>query len=223
MLRTLKHLNAVKTIYFNFKMFPLNEALKIPVFIGYHTKFVTLKGKIHIEAPLKPGMIRFGFGDVGIVDRKYTRTLIEINGTIIFKNTANFGYGSKVSVGKRGILKVGNKFDISAKSTIICFESITIEDDVLFSWDILVMDTDFHKTLNTQTNEINDSVTKPIFLGANTWVGTGAIILKGTVVPANTIIGAASILNKIYDIRENCLVAGNPASIKKENIKKVKI
>lgn len=201
-------------------MFPLNQAFKMPVYIGYHTKFVSLKGDIHIESILKPGMIRFGFGNVGIVDKRYTRTLIELNGTIIFKCTANFGYGSKISVGKKGILKVGERFDISANSTIICFESITFEDDVLFSWDILVMDTDFHETINTITNEINHCTTKPIYLGSNTWVGARSILLKGTEVPANTIIGAGSILNKKYDIRENCLLAGIPVCIKKENIKR---
>lgn len=201
-------------------MFPLRIAIKFPVFIAYHTKFVSLKGNIQIEGPSKSGIVRFGFGDVGIVDRIYTRTLIELNGTIIFKGKAFFGYGSKISVGEKGILNIGERYYITANSTIICFDSISFGDDVLFSWEILVMDTDFHPTINTLTDEKNYNITKPIILGSNTWVGTRVILLKGTKVPPNTIIGAGSLLNKNYKIEENCLLAGNPAFIKKKNIKR---
>lgn len=201
-------------------MFPLRIAIKFPVFIGYNTKFVSLKGNIQIEAPSKLGIVRFGFGDVGIVDMRYTRTLIELNGTIIFKGKAFFGQGSKISVGKEGVLYIGERYCITANSTIICFDSISFGDDVLFSWEILVMDTDFHPTINTLTDEKNFNMTKPIILGSNTWVGAKSVLLKGTKVPPNTIIGAGSVLNKNYKMEENCLLAGNPASIKKENIKR---
>lgn len=220
MLETFRNLNPIKTLCFNLKMFPLRQALKLPVFIAYHTKFVALKGSIQIKGPLKPGIIRFGFGDVGVVDKKYTRTLIELKGTLIFKHRASFGYGSKICIGPKGILKVGDRFVISANSTVICYESITFDDDVLFSWDVLVMDTDFHETVNTVTGEINGSVSKPIHLGENSWIGTRAILLKGTRVPANTIIGAGSLLNKEYLVEENCLLAGNPARVLKNNIRR---
>lgn len=221
MVKTFRNLNPFKTIYFNLKMFPLRQALKLPVFIGYHTKFVSLKGNLQIEGPLKMGMIRFGFGDVGVVDKKYCRTLIELNGTILFKNRASLGYGSKISVGNAAILKIGDRFNISANSTVICFESVTFDDNVLLSWDVQVMDTDFHATINTLTGKINEKVSKPIYLGANTWIGTRSILLKGTRIPANTIIGAGSLLNKEYTIEENCLLAGNPAKVLKTNIRRI--
>ncbi len=217
----LKNLNLIKTIYFNLRMLPFKQALKMPLFIAYHTKFISLKGRITIKADIKPGMIRFGFGTVGVIDKKYTRTLIEINGIIEFDKKANFGYGSKISIGENGILKVGNNFVISANSTIICFNSITIGEDVLFSWEILVMDTDFHQTLNTIQNKVNLNISKPITIGKNSWVGLRCLILKGTCIPANTIVGAGSLLNKNYEIEENTLLAGNPAVPKKKNLSKI--
>lgn len=219
-LAILKQVSLVKTIYFNFKMFPLRLALKFPVFIGHYTKFVSLRGGIHINSVESTGMIRFGFGDVGIIDKKNVRTIIELNGIAIFGGIANFGSGSRISIGEKGVLKIGNRFNISANSTIICFDSIVLENDVLFSWDILMMDTDFHETINTITKKINSGITRPIKIGANTWIGTRCVILKGTVIPANTIVGAGSLLNKKYDILENCLLAGNPAIVKAQNIAK---
>ncbi len=219
-MHTLKNLNLIKTIYFNLRMLPLKQAIKIPVFIGYHTKFISLKGKIQIGTKVKPGMIRFGFGYVGIIDKKYTRTLIEINGMLVFLGKAYIGQGSKISIGESGMLKIGKRFHVSANSTIICFNSVNIGDDVLFSWDILIMDTDFHPTTNLVTNEINNKITRPIVLGNNTWVGTRCLLLKGTNVPNNTIIGAGSLLNKVYEIEENTLLAGNPATVRTRNIRK---
>jgi len=219
-LKTILAVNIAKTIFFNFKIFPIKIAYKLPVLIGYHTKFISLAGQVKIESEIKLGMIRFGFSNVGIVDKKYTRTLIELNGTLIFKGTANIGNGSKISVGEKGYLTIGNNFFISASTTIICFESITLGDNVAISWDVIIMDTDFHETANTVTNEINQ-LTKPIKPGNNTWVGMRAILLKGTSVPANTIIGAGSLLNRIYTIQENTILAGNPATLKSSHRRKV--
>ena len=219
-LKFFKAINIIKTVYFNLKMFPIKEAIKMPVFIGYHTKFVSLLGKIYIEDNLKSGMIRFGFGTLGIVDEKYTKTLIELNGSIIFKGKANFGHGSKIAVGKEGILCIGKDFHISGNSTIICADSVIFGDDVLVSWEIIIMDTDFHETENTLTNIINHKITKQISIGNNTWIGMRSTLLKGTRIPANTIIGSNSFLNKAYIIDENCLLAGNPANIVKTDIKR---
>lgn len=202
-------------------MFSIKEAIKFPVFIGYDTKFVSLKGDIEINGILKPGMIRFGFGHVGIFDKRYVRTLIELKGKIIFKGEALFIHGSKISVGEKGCLILGNYFKLSPNSAIICFDSVTLGDYVRCSWDSLIMDTDFHETSNTKTEEINTNNSKPISLGDNTWVGVRCLLLKGTAVPANTIIGANSFLNKKYDIEQNCLIAGNPAILKKRNVKRI--
>ena len=216
----LKQIDFIRTIYFNFKMFHLREAMKFPVFIAHHTKFVSLRGKVLIWGNLRLGMIRFGFGNVGIVDKKYNRTLIELNGILIFNGKAHFGTGSKISVGESGTLQIGERFIISAKSTIICFNSISIGSDVLLSWDILLMDNDFHEMENSLTGEINFNITKPIVIGRNTWIGTRSLILKGTKVPPNTTIAANSLLNRKYEIEENCVLAGIPAYVVKKNIRK---
>lgn len=89
---------------------------------------------------------------------------------------------------------------------------------MLFSWEIKVIDTDFHSTVDPGTKEINYDLTKPIYLDNNTWVGARCLILKGTKVPHNTVIGAGSLLNKDYQIEENTLLAGKPATPKSNNI-----
>lgn len=58
---------------------------------------------------------------------------------------------------------------------------------------------------------------KPIFIGDNVWVGSGAIICPGVSIGNNSVIGAGSVVTK--DIPENCIAVGNPCKVIK-NIEK---
>jgi len=134
-----------KTIYINFKYFSLKKAIKLPILISRKVWLKNCSGKIEILGNIYSGMIKIGFGEVGIFDKKYSRSILELSGKIIFNGNANIGHGSKISVGKDAILNLGNNFIITAESSIVCFKKITFGDNCLISWDDLFMDTDFHK------------------------------------------------------------------------------
>lgn len=52
---------------------------------------------------------------------------------------------------------------------------------------------------------------KPIEIGADVWVGGGALILAGVHIGSRTIIGAGSVVTR--DIPEGVLAAGNPCRV----------
>ncbi|SFJ06430.1 maltose O-acetyltransferase [Nitrosomonas sp. Nm34] len=52
---------------------------------------------------------------------------------------------------------------------------------------------------------------KPIEIGADVWVGSGALILAGVRIGSRTIIGAGSVVTR--DIPEGVLAAGNPCRV----------
>ena len=56
-----RSVNWGKTLYFNFKKFPLSTAMKLPVIFYGPVKFTNITGKVVIEGPVKRGMIGFGF------------------------------------------------------------------------------------------------------------------------------------------------------------------
>ena len=87
-------------------------------------------------------MIRMGFHETPSCNRVTTK--FECNGELQFQGEAHIGNGSKVFVGQYGKLTLGDDFKISASSTILCYHKIEFGDNIQFSWDCLVMDSDTH-------------------------------------------------------------------------------
>lgn len=106
---------------------------------------------------------------------------------------------------------------MTAYSTITCWNSITFGNDCLVSWGIHVADTDFHYTINPETKEYY-SPYGSVVIGNGVWIGMRSTILKNSSIPDGCIIGANSLVNKRFDVK-NSLIAGNPAVIKKTNIR----
>ena len=56
--------------------------------------------------------------------------------------------------------------------------------------------------------------THPVHIGDNVWICTGALVLPGVTIGANSIIGAGSVVTK--DIPPNSLAVGNPCKVIRE-------
>ncbi len=92
---------------------------------------------------------------------------------------------------------------------------ITIGEDCLFSSEIDVRTGDGHAILDENFTRINPS--KDVQIGNHVWVGYRAMLLKGSHIHNNSIVGANSTVTG--DIGESDVaVAGTPAKIVKRNI-----
>jgi len=108
-------------------------------------------------------------------------------------------------------LILGNNVTINDGVYINARGSITIGDDVSISSSSKIVSTG----LDINQEKFNQvHVDKPIFIGNNVQIGTGAIILMGITIGDNVIIGAGSVVAK--DIKSDCIVVGNPAKILKK-------
>jgi acetyltransferase-like isoleucine patch superfamily enzyme len=207
LLLILKYVN-IKTIYFNFHYFKISEAILFPVFISKNIRLNKLDGKVILQCPIRTGLIRIGFGDVGIFDKKKSKGILQIKGQFILNGETFIGHGSKIIIGKEGILSLGKRFRISSESSIIAEHNILIGDDCLFAWEIIVMDTDYHQIINLTGERLNPD--KPVIIGNHVWIASRCTILKGSQISDNTIIASNSLVSG--HLKEaNAIYGGNPA------------
>lgn len=203
-----------KTLRFNFHYFPFKTAIRCPIIVSKRVYLRELHGKVTIPENAETGSIRLGFGDVGHYDRKRSRTIWQVSGEVDFKGKASIGHGSKISV--RGKLTLGDKFNITAESTVVCAREITFGDDCLVSWDVLVMDSDEHPVYNKEGERINED--RPIVVGNHVWIGCKCMLLKGAEVPNDTVLAAGTLLKSGF-AGEYQVIGGNPPSILKRDIR----
>jgi acetyltransferase-like isoleucine patch superfamily enzyme len=76
---------------------------------------------------------------------------------------------------------------------------------------VIIVDSDFHQAWPPETRFISDTSAfdKEVKIGCNVWIGMNTLVLKGSVIGDNSIIGAGSTVTG--EIPPNCIAAGNPA------------
>lgn len=136
-------------------------------------------------------------------------------GVLRFDGTAHIGRGSKIIVANNALMELGDNFAISASSTIVSYKKIVFGRDIQFSWDCLVMDSDTHNIYNEEGLISNPA--REISFGDKVWICNGCMILKGTEIPSNSVIGAHSVVSGKH-LEQNSIIAGSPA----KTIKKIK-
>ena len=112
-----------------------------------------------------------------------------------------------------GIIEIGDGFGISG-STIYAFDSIKIGKNATIGANCKIIDNDFHPIDAEKRNaNLNEEFTghAPITIGDNCFIGMNSIILKGTTLGHNVVIGAGSVVHGKFP--SNCIIAGNPAKI----------
>lgn len=137
-------------------------------------------------------------------------------GTIVFHGRCSIGNNSAIAIGKKGYVEFGNNFIASTTFKLASQWHVVFKENVLFGWDCLVMDSDFHKL-----SKISGGYTKgygSVKIGANTWFGNGTLVLKNSTIPDNCVVGARSVVAGKIDVPSFSLVSGNPVSLKKQGV-----
>ena len=184
--------NWFQSIRFNIHYFSPRIAFNLPVLLYWRTKINNLSGSIELRGDVKTGIISIGAPYIGVQDHRYCRTVLQIQGNVILEEHVNIGRGSRICVDPGAILELGKSFNMTGDSTIICRKRIRFGKDCLLSWDILIMDTDFHKIYNESGDIVNSDC--GIAIGDHVWIGCRSTILKGASIPSNCIIAAGSLI-----------------------------
>lgn len=209
-MKTLFNVSIIKTIRFNIHYFGIKSLFHFYALIAKGVQFKALKGNVILKNK-KMGAIKIGFPSLGIDNDHITKGTIEIYGQLIINERANFSKGSSISIGKNGYMKIDSLL-VNGNTKIICNKSILFGENCLISWGGYIMDTDFHH-IYYNSKIINED--EDIVVGNNVWICMNCIVLKGTYIPNNSVIGAGSTITKKLE-EENALYVNN--KVVKRNI-----
>ena len=100
---------------------------------------------------------------------------------------------------------------MSPGTNLRCAKKISIGKSSMIASDVTITDSDWHGIYDR-----TDYVASPkeVEIEENVWIGERSIVLKGSKIGKNSIIGAGSVV--AGDIPENCIFAGNPAKFVKK-------
>ena len=123
---------------------------------------------------------------------------------------------------------IGDHVFINEGTEIRCHNTIKMGSYIMVSYDCRLFDTNTHSTeAEWRRREINDGFpnstiqqdsvkaqikTAPIIIGDDVWIGTRAILFRGTKLADQVIVGAASVVAGL-DVPAGKKVVGNPGKI----------
>ena len=134
--------------------------------------------------------------------------------------------GAVVTECEGSVVKIGNNVFIGGGTLFDCVQSITVEDDVLISYDCLFADSDNHSVRYSirkkdladwkdgQKHDWQTTLTSPIKISKGVWIGARVIVLKGVEIGEGAVVGAGAVVTR--NVPPWTIVAGNPAKVIRE-------
>ncbi|GHV49284.1 hypothetical protein FACS1894181_07800 [Bacteroidia bacterium] len=200
-------INLIKTIYYNFRIFPFHIAKKLPIYIHSGVKVYKM-GKIRIEGKVTRRMITIG----GYNLKAQGVSKILNKGEIIFKGPVRLG--GEAIIENNGIIIFEGETIIGESCTFLIQRQLVIGKYTRIGFRCLWTDSDYHYMINVQTGEIKRNE-KEIVIGKCNWIANTVTIKKGTRTPDYTIAAANSLLLKDYTtiLPPYSIIGGMPAKL----------
>lgn len=123
-----------------------------------------------------------------------------------------------VTRAKGAVLEIGDNVGISG-ATIYARKGIYIGENTCIGGNAKILDNDFHpidvedrlRLLSDKNGGDSDLIpAKEIHIGKNCFIGCNAIILKGTILGDNCVVGAGAVVSGKFE--DNSVIVGNPAT-----------
>lgn len=128
-------------------------------------------------------------------------------GTFDLQRGCTISRGAHLWVGKGATISVAKGAKIGARSKVNAGSGITIGHDVRISWEVQLLDTDFHWTASPSGRVRPHKA--PIVIEPKVLIGTRSLVLKGVTIGRGSVVGAGSVVRR--DVEPATIVAGNPA------------
>jgi acetyltransferase-like isoleucine patch superfamily enzyme len=169
---------------------------------------VIIKGAANIETG---GLLQIGMNPVAMMHKRDS-TLLNVKGRLTFLDNYIIGKGCRLDIGENATAELGKGY-ITANSIFIIWHGISIGHDHAISWGCQFIDGDHHHISYLGRQERDPR----IVIGNHVWVGSNVTVLKGSRIPDGCVIAAGAVVCSVFE-KPNCLIAGNPAKVIREQI-----
>jgi acetyltransferase-like isoleucine patch superfamily enzyme len=117
---------------------------------------------------------------------------------------------------RESVISIGAGTEISNSVTLIALNEIAVGSACLISDLVSIFDSDFHDLspdarLDSALRMTSDGTTGSVMIGDNVWLGSRCLVLRGSVVGRDSVIGAGSVVHG--EIPAGVLAAGVPARV----------
>lgn len=157
--------------------------------------------------------LQIGIDYVGFI-LKSDKTFLNIKGKLELSSNYSIGRGCRFDIGENALVTIGEGGYTNSNTNFIIRHKLVIGDDCIISWDCQFLDEDFHYIEYKDKQESDNA----ILIGDRVWIGCGAKIYKGTIIPSGCVIASNSVVRGKFN-EENLIIGGNPARIIKKDIK----
>lgn len=121
--------------------------------------------------------------------------------------SVNLTDGVRIWVGPDAVFTMKKGSKIGDRTIVNVETSVTLAEGTRVSWDVQIMDTDFH-WIEGEDGTQKDH-TAAIHLGPNALIGARSMVLKGVSVGDGAVVGAGSVVRR--SVPAGTIAAGNPA------------
>lgn len=105
--------------------------------------------------------------------------------------------GAKIRVRKGAECIIGKNVSLNSNNMVACHEKVVIGDNVQFSPNVQIYDHDHDFRSAGGLAEMKYK-TSPVVIGNNVWIGANTVILRGTKIGDNSVVGAGCVLKGVF-------------------------
>lgn len=203
-----------KILWVNFTSLPFRQAIKLPIYVHYNVIFKN-RGKIELSSSdISRYSIVFGKQGSFHISPKKSIVVVNRGGILSLGNNILFSSGINLIVESGAKMSIGDGTSFNRNASIFSKHVVKIGSNCLFGWGVSIRDNDGHFIdYPGKKNKKNNFVK----IGDHCWIAAECLLMKGTCLANNNVVGTWSMVNKNF-VDDNILIVGSPAKMIKCNI-----
>jgi acetyltransferase-like isoleucine patch superfamily enzyme len=185
-----------------------SQLLGLPIFAHWKSKISIARGASLTFRDR--GFLKLGMDYSGMHAQSPPASLVlKDRAQVVLHGNVDLHQGCLLWAQRDAKVEIGDNTFLSNGSKIISEEQIKIGSGCGISWDVTLLDTDFHHAVLFPGRE--PLQTRPIVIGDGVWIGCHVRVLKGTTIGDRSIVAAGAIVSGVFP--PHSLIAGTPAQL----------